>query len=454
MRVTALGHACWYFETAGGRFLTDPVLRDPFEEGTVTSCPARELTRAELPPPDFIFLSHRHLDHFDAITLRTLDPAIPLHCPPDELLVAGLRRLGFADIRPLEALVPTQIGSLSLTAIPSVSDALVEFGLLVEDPDGAVLNQVDVPLDARVLAYLEERRVDVHLAMYASQDFGRFFGRPARTSEVYGRNLDAAVRVGATTIVPAAAGFRFVDSLSWLNSYMFPVSRARFVADLAALAPESTAEIINPGDTFELRNGVFNVQRQAAAYVRMVSDDMSQVAYDPTAPIPALEDANGPDYPLEMLHGFIEQLLTEGLPRFIEMAMGVDGSLARAYAETGSVYRVEVVFPDRRRLWSYEFTEGRMALVTDASRAAQANILWRVTASALVDLCEGRRGCFAVRTESRRWSSVVHTERTADGIRGHEIELPDLLTDYVRATRVQMLGEEQAALNYYGLLSA
>ena len=39
MRTTLVGHACWLFETMAGCFLTDPVLFDPFEEGTVTSCP-------------------------------------------------------------------------------------------------------------------------------------------------------------------------------------------------------------------------------------------------------------------------------------------------------------------------------------------------------------------------------------------------------------------------------
>ena len=454
MRVTALGHACWYFETAGGNFLTDPVLRDPFSEGTATSCPAREITRSELPRPDFLFLSHRHLDHFDAITLRQLDRDLPIYCPPDALLMSALKHLEFRDLRPLQALVPERIGGLTLTPIHSVSDALVEFGLLVQDPDGVVLNQVDVPLDKHALAFLRQAGpIDLHLAMFASQDFGRFSGRPARTSEVYGRNLDAAIRVGAKTVVPAAAGFRFVDRLAWLNSTMFPVSRDRFIADLARLSPDQDTAVINPGDAFTLTRGAFALERQASPYVRMLADDASLLGFDPTFPAPPLVDDNAPGYPLDALHAYIEQLLGLGLPRFIDMAMGVTGSLARAYHDTRSVYRVEVVFPDRRQVWSYEFAGSVCRLVSDPALAAQPNILWRVTASALVDLCEGRRGCFAIRTESRRWSSVVQTQRTEHGITGQEIDLPDLLTDYIRATRVQSEGEERAALDYYGLIS-
>ena len=41
MRVTLLGHALVLVELDGATCLMDPVLADPFEEGTVVSCPKR-----------------------------------------------------------------------------------------------------------------------------------------------------------------------------------------------------------------------------------------------------------------------------------------------------------------------------------------------------------------------------------------------------------------------------
>lgn len=41
MRVTLLGHASVLVELDGATCLMDPVLADPFEEGTVVSCPHR-----------------------------------------------------------------------------------------------------------------------------------------------------------------------------------------------------------------------------------------------------------------------------------------------------------------------------------------------------------------------------------------------------------------------------
>ena len=44
MRVTLLGHASVLVELDGATCLMEPVLGDPFEEGTVTSCPRRTWT--------------------------------------------------------------------------------------------------------------------------------------------------------------------------------------------------------------------------------------------------------------------------------------------------------------------------------------------------------------------------------------------------------------------------
>ena len=78
MRATLLGHACWLFETTVGCFLMDPVLFDPFEEGTVTACPRRAVRVDQLPGLQGIVVSHRHLDHFDLPSLAALDRCVPV----------------------------------------------------------------------------------------------------------------------------------------------------------------------------------------------------------------------------------------------------------------------------------------------------------------------------------------------------------------------------------------
>ncbi len=58
MRVTLLGHASVLVELDGATCLMDPVLADPFEEGTVVSCPQRTIDAGRLPPIDILVVSH------------------------------------------------------------------------------------------------------------------------------------------------------------------------------------------------------------------------------------------------------------------------------------------------------------------------------------------------------------------------------------------------------------
>src|SRR5262249_28576456 len=182
MRATLLGHACWLFETTAGCFLTDPVLFDPFEEGTVTSCPRRAVYVDRLPALQGIIVSHRHLDHFDLPSLAVLDRRVPVWCPDDPFLLYGLQRLGFCDVRRLAPFVAHQIGALWLLPTPSLNREVLEYGLVLQDETGAIFNQVDTFLAADTIQRLrrEVGQLDVHLAMYASQNFHLFESSASR----------------------------------------------------------------------------------------------------------------------------------------------------------------------------------------------------------------------------------------------------------------------------------
>ena len=105
-RAISGGHALWLIETKAGTLLCDPVLADPFEQGTVTACPSRILDPEKLPSFDVLYLSHRHMDHFDLPTLTQLDKTKPVLIPDDALSIASLKRLGFVHIHPMKPFVP------------------------------------------------------------------------------------------------------------------------------------------------------------------------------------------------------------------------------------------------------------------------------------------------------------------------------------------------------------
>lgn len=429
MRATLLGHACWLLDTTAGAFLTDPVLGDPFEEGTVTTCPRRTIDVAHLPPLRGIIISHRHLDHFDIPSLAQLDRRVPVYCPADPFLLYGLQRLGFQHVQTQDAWVAQAIDGVRFLPTPSLNREVLEYGLVVQDASGTLLHQVDTFLAADSIARLhhEVGPLDVHLAMYASQNFHFFESQRQQTALLHGINLHTVCRLGARCVVPAAAGFRFVDALGWLNHHVFPISQARFVHDLRQLAPTQRVETLLPGDTLVLTSGEVTVERQSAAYVRCLEDDTALLAYDATAPIPPLLDANPAGYGLRGLQDMAQGVLGVGLPQYL--ARG--DALLEQYRRHSVVYQVEVVFPDGPpRCWTYGFDPQRRS-VQRLDDHALPTVRKQITASALVDWCLGRRSYFAVRTQSRRSVQVYDVAHTDQGVRAQEVELPDLLTHFI-----------------------
>lgn len=433
MRATLLGHACWLFETTAGPFLADPVFGDPFEEGTVTACPRRAIEVAYLPPLRGIILSHRHLDHFDIPSLAQLDRTLPVFCPADPFLLYGLQRLGFHDVHQLEPWQSHTLDGLRLLPTPSLNREVLEYGLLLQDAAGALFNQVDTFVAAESIERLQREvdQLDVHLAMYASQNFHFFESQRQQTALLHGINLHTVCRLGAGCVVPAAAGFRFVDACGWLNQHVFPISQARFVADLHRLAPTQRVETLLPGDTLVLTAGQVTVERQSAPYVRCLEDDTSLLAYDATTPIPPLADHNPAGYGLRGLQDMAQGVVGVGLPQYLARGLASGDALLEQYRRYRVVYQVEVVFPDGPpRYWTYGFDPQRRTARRLADGAAPS-VRKQLTASALVDWCLGRRSYFAVRTQSRRSVQVYEVAHTAQGVRAQEVELPDLLTHFI-----------------------
>ena len=463
MRATLVGHATWLFETAAGNLLSDPVLSDPFEQGTVTSCPAREVDLAAMPTLAGLFISHRHLDHFHVDSLWLLPRDLPVYCPADPLLQAALRRLGFQHLVELRAFEPVTLtgpgGRTILWPVPSVSDDFIEVGLCIVDqptdgPQVVLYDQVDTPLtDGTIQRLLREvGRPDVHLAMYASQDFGWFQGRSEDLATTYARNLQAAISLGAGAVVPAAAGFRFVDAHSFLNALLFPISEQRFALELSALAPGTTVQRLLPGDQIEVRPGGLALARGASTFARTTEPDDWRLTYNPTGPVPAVVDRNAGDYPLAHLHGFVGMVLDAGMAGYLNGALAIGEDVANRYREAEATYRVEVVFPDGDQVWSWTFRADGTWTMARGSAAPTADVFWRVAASALLDLCEGRRSCFAVRPDARKWSRAFRARSSGQGVATEPLDLPDLLTHLILNLRVRMKGEEDAMLAYYGLV--
>jgi UDP-MurNAc hydroxylase len=257
MRITLLGHASILVEMAGAVCLMDPVFFDPFEEGAVISYPKRTVHPEKLPPVDLLVLSHRHPDHFDLASLSRLSRDCDAICPADTLLVYALQKLGFARIHPVHPMGPISSGDFEL--YPTRSESPVrEFGMVFSDSSGVFWNQVDTFLSAATIGAVAERfaPVDLLFAMYASQNFEFFESQVTSFPyETHRQNLETVLRISPRMVAPGSAGFRFCGDHAWLNRFLFPISPQRFAGDLKRLAPHIAAQVMKPGDVFELCGG-------------------------------------------------------------------------------------------------------------------------------------------------------------------------------------------------------
>jgi len=429
VRVTLIGHASLYVEAGEVSFLVDPVLRDPFEGGAVSSWPERSVDLDGLPPPDFVVISHRHPDHFDIQSLAILPRDAAVLLPRDPLIAYALERLGF---RKLQSLDPGRPLSFYETQVfPTRSEEPVrEVGLVFADSEGAIFDQVDTAVSRETAQDVRTRfALAAHFARYASQNFDYFERRAAEFPwREHARNLETAAMLGAGLVVPGSAGFRFCGEHAWLNRFLFPVSRRAFLADLGRVSPGQRAEAMDPGDVLDMSHGEARIVRGASPFVRCPGGADEELRFDPTSPVPALHDPN-PD-------GRSEAELREGVLRIAhalaEWARAAQQPLSVPwrFRRAGAVYGLTALLPDGALQFSLDFRAAEVPL-REGAGGPEPTVTHHIAASALLDWAERRRDFFSVRAWSRRFSTERRVVGDASSVEVLELELPDLLMHWV-----------------------
>jgi UDP-MurNAc hydroxylase len=434
VRITLLGHASVLVELDGATCLMDPVFADPFEEGTVVSCPRRVIDVDALPSVDLLVVSHRHPDHFDVASLDRVARDVEAICPPDPLIVHALRELGFANVTSVAPMAPILGPDFELFPTRSELTSIPEMGMVFRDRSGTFWNQVDTPLCNETIATVRGRfgTIDVLFAMYASQNFEFFESRATEFPfETHRRNLETALSIDPTVVVPASAGFRFRGEHEWLNQFLFPICRERFVADLRRLEPDVDARVMNPGDVLEISDCKIVHHVHAARAVRVAHDDTEHLAFDPTAPVPPLIDVNPDGYDADRLTQLAVGLLAE-LGAWIATKAAPDDRVVRAYRDSRVRYRIGLVFPDgSERCFDLDCAAELPRLCEATSEAAEPDLVHRIAASALAGWAEHRRSFFSVRASSRRYGTVYTLRREDEKIALDARSLPDLLMYYL-----------------------
>ncbi len=120
---------------------------------------------------DFVFISHEHEDHFDAMFLETMDRSTPILISDwvDPYLPDQLEKLGFSDVRLLRDGEPLELApDFVVTAIKDASPIWDDAGLIIEAEGGTVWHQNDLKLNRERLEELGSKHdIDLCFGQYS-----------------------------------------------------------------------------------------------------------------------------------------------------------------------------------------------------------------------------------------------------------------------------------------------
>jgi len=294
IKTTLIGHASMLIQSNKTTILTDPVWFDYLWEEVNVLCPSINLDISKIPPIDVLNISHRHQDHFDVRTLAHLSqnvtilkPKTLILVPKDNILIDVLKELGFKNIRIVEDFVDISVGDATLTPTPSLNegDSFPEHGLIVNDGEVTIWNQVDTVVNPEIISLINK--------LYGGIDFAHSRFLPLLEGnfnhhkslnlpfDEYSSFLKVAEALKAKFVVPGSASFRYRDELSFLNHYSFPTTSEQFLSDLGFFCPDIKSSTFLSGDIAYISKDGVKIERQASDFVKIKDNDSNKIVFKP-----------------------------------------------------------------------------------------------------------------------------------------------------------------------------
>jgi L-ascorbate metabolism protein UlaG (beta-lactamase superfamily) len=246
-RLTWVGHATVLLELGGRRLLTDPVLGSRVGPLARASAGADPAVARGL---DAVLVSHLHLDHLDARSLRRIDVVTPVIAPRGAgSLVQGL---GFTEVTELGLGETVDVGGVGVRAVPAHHDGR-------RHPFGARADTIGfvVGADRRVyfagdtelfegMAGLDD---DLDVALLPIAGWGPTLG-PGHLGP-----REAAValaRLRPRVAVPIHWGTLYPLGLRFRRDRVLAGPPREFARHAAELAPEVDVQVLAPGEALSL----------------------------------------------------------------------------------------------------------------------------------------------------------------------------------------------------------
>jgi|tagenome__1003787_1003787.scaffolds.fasta_scaffold20893226_2 L-ascorbate metabolism protein UlaG (beta-lactamase superfamily) len=246
-RLTWVGHATVLIELGGARLLTDPLLRD--RVGHLRRHGASPATGA-WDHLDAVLVSHLHLDHLDAASLRQLPRDVTVLAP----VGAGalLRRLGFRRTREVQIGERIEVGAATVTAVPAVHDGRRHPLAPLAEAIGFVIageRRVYFAGDTDLFDGMEQAIGPTDAALLPIWGWGPSLG-PGHMDPLGAAR--AAAMLHPRVAVPIHWGTFFPAGLARLRRSALVDPPLEFTKQASRLAPDVEVRVLAPGESLAL----------------------------------------------------------------------------------------------------------------------------------------------------------------------------------------------------------
>ena len=269
LKVEYVGHACLLVEAQGERFLTDPWFTNPVMANSWYHLPkySREIT--EIPPLDFIYVSHEHADHLDIPALRQLTPEATILFPKyhDGMMLATLQKA-----RLTQKLLALEDGEVFTT--PQGNKLCINFSdtgakdssLVLTDGETCIYNHTDSWFTPGKMKKIGEKwNIDLAFQCYAGTgSFPSYMLWPLeyrievgkkKAIQLFERMRQTIEALSPKAYVPFAASFGYLRPENiWLNK-IASTTPAECVEWLASQGTKTPSVVLNHGDTWTKNQG-------------------------------------------------------------------------------------------------------------------------------------------------------------------------------------------------------
>jgi L-ascorbate metabolism protein UlaG (beta-lactamase superfamily) len=241
-RVTYIGHGSVLLEQDGLRLITDPTLRRRMGHLTRRVDPVDPAHSQDL---DAVLISHVHQDHLDLPSLWRIPNDIPMVVPAGAARLA--RRARFDDVRELAVGESTEIGSLSIEAVPAAHPGRrPPFGTRAEAVGYTITgaNRTYFAGDTDLFEGMKDVGSALDLALVPIAGWGPKVG----TGHLNPRTAAEALRLLRPRIaVPIHWGTFF--PVYWRRHRLLVDPPHEFAGNAATTAPEVDVRVLEPGES-------------------------------------------------------------------------------------------------------------------------------------------------------------------------------------------------------------